>query len=220
MKLLTQIFLASLIIVKIVLGSIFIYRVELGPFFLEGNAIAEEVQENPEGIAKPARHRPAQRDSGEAGGEGEDIADVQGAPEGAAKEGEGIIEEEKIDLNFLLKRKAELQKEGEDLSKKRAELMAIQDEINNKIAILTELRNEIVAEMAKKKIAEERSLRHLIKAYSAMKPQKAASLIEKLDITFAIELLSKMKGDAVGNILSFVDTDKAARISEQLAKRK
>jgi len=220
MKLLTQIFLSSLIIVKIVLGSIFIYRVELGPFFLEGDAIAEEVQKNPEGISKPARHRPAERDSGEAGGEGEDIADVQGAPEGVAREGEGIIEEEKIDLNFLLKRKAELQEEEEDLSKKRAELMAIQDEINNKIAILTELRNEIVAEMAKKKIVAEKNLRHLIKAYSAMKPQKAASLIEKLDMAFAIELLSKMKGGAVGNILSFVDTEKAARISEQLAKRK
>ena len=217
MKLLTQIFLSSLIIVKIVLGSIFIYRVELGPFFLEGDAMAEEVQKNPEGISKPARHR---EPSAEAGGEGEDIADVQKAPEGVAREGEGIIEEEKIDLNFLLKRKAELQEEEEDLSKKRAELMAIQDEINNKITILTELRNEIVAEMAKKKIVAEKNLRHLIKAYSAMKPQKAASLIEKLDMAFAIELLSKMKGGAVGNILSFVDTEKAARISEQLAKRK
>ena len=217
MKLLTQIFLSSLIIVKIVLGSIFIYRVELGPFFLEGDAMAEEVQKNPEGISKPARHREA---SAEADGEGEDIADVQGAPEGVAKEREGIIEEEKIDLNFLLKRKAELQEEEEDLSKKRAELMAIQDEINNKITILTELRNEIVAEMAKKKIVAEKNLRHLIKAYSAMKPQKAASLIEKLNMAFAIELLSKMKGGAVGNILSFVDTEKAARISERLAKRK
>lgn len=208
MRLLTQIFLASLIIVKIVLGSIFIYRVELDPLFLEANAIAsEEVQKDPEGIAKPASHRPAKQDSDEAGGEDEYIG-----------------EEEKIDLNFLLQKKAELKKQEEALVKKRAalmaELMALQEEINNKIAILTQLRKEIMAQMAKKKIFEEKKLKHLIKAYSAMKPQKAASLIERLDIDFATELLSKMKGDVVGNILSFVDTEKAARISEHLAKKK
>lgn len=208
MRLLTQIFLASLIIVKIVLGSIFIYRVELDPFFLEANAIAsEEVQKDPEGIAKPASHLPAKQDSGESGGEDQDIG-----------------EEEKIDLNFLLKKKAELKKKEEELAKKRAvlmaELMALQEEINNKIEILTQLRKEIMAQMAIKEIVDEKKLKHLIKAYSAMKPQKAASLIERLDMDFAVALLSKMKGDVVGNILSFVDTEKAARISEQLAKKK
>jgi len=204
MKLLTQIFLAFLIIIKIVLGSIFIYWVELDPLFLEGNAIAaEEVQKDPEGTEKPALHRPAEGDSGEAGGEGENI-----------------VEEEEIDLNFLLKKKDELKREEEELGKKRAELMAIQEEINNKIATLTQLRNEIRADMAKRKTLEGRKLKHLIKAYSAMKPQKAASLIEKLNMRFAVELLSNMKGDAVGNILSFVETGKAAKISEQLAKRK
>jgi len=204
MRLLTQIFLASLIIVKIVLGSIFIYLVELDPFFLEVDAIAsEEVQKDPEGIAKPASHLPAKQDSGEAGGEDEDIG-----------------EEEKIDLDFLLKKKAELKKEEEELAKKRADLMALQEEINNKIEILTQLRKEIMAQMAIKEIVEEKKLKHLIKAYSAMKPQKAASLIERLDMDFAVALLSKMKGDVVGNILSFVDTEKAARMSEQLAKRK
>jgi len=204
MKLLTQIFLAFLIIIKIVLGSIFIYWVELDPLFLGGNAIAaEEVQKNPEGTEKSALHRPEKGDSGEAGGKGENI-----------------VEEEEIDLNFLLKKKDELQKEEEELKKKRAELMAIREEINNKIATLTQLRNEIRADMAKRKTVEGRKLKHLIKAYSAMKPQKAASLIEKLNMRFAVELLSNMKGDAVGKILSFVETEKAAKISEQLAKRK
>lgn len=237
MKLLTQISLASLIIVKIVLGSIFIYQVELDPFIFEGNAIAaEEEQKDPEGIAKPAGHLSTtsplvprigrwvalaqareedpsspssspgpgkQVDSGEAGGEAENI-----------------IEEEEIDLNFLVKKKDELEKEEEELEKKRAELMAIQEELNSKIATLTELRNEIRSEMAREEKIETDKLKHLIKAYSAMKPQKAASLIEKLDMQFAVELLSNMKGDLVGGILSFVDTTKAARISEQLATRK
>ena len=96
--------------------------------------------------------------------------------------------------------------------------MAIQEEINNKIVELTQLRNEIRAEMARKKRIEDKKLKHLVKAYSTMKPQKAASLIEKLDMDLTIELLSKMKGDVVGNILTFVDVDKAAKISEALLK--
>ena len=62
-------------------------------------------------------------------------------------------------------------------------------------------------------------MKHLIKAYSSMKPQVAASLVEKLETDFAVDLLSRMKGDVVGNILSFVDIEKAAKISEGLVKR-
>ena len=106
MRLLTQIFLASLIFVKIVLGTIFIYRVELDPLFLGANAIAsEEVQKDPEGIAEPASHLPAKQDSGETGGEAKNI-----------------VEEEEIDLNFLLKKKAELKKEEEAKAKREEQL--------------------------------------------------------------------------------------------------
>lgn len=186
MKLLNQIFLASLLLLKIVLGTILIHQMELNSPLLEGDAIAAEHQEAPEAIPKKDEH---------------------------------VAEEEKIDLNFLIQKRAELKQEEEHISRKRAELMAIQAEINTKIAVLTQLRNEIRAQMARKKTIQEKKIRHLIKAYSAMKPQKAASLIEKLELAFAIELLSKMKGDVVGNILSFVDVEKAARISEGLAKR-
>ena len=201
MKLLSLISLASLIIVKIVLGSIFLYKVEVDPLSLERNAMASEPQKDFEAPVTLAHHQ-------EASSEEADGKNVNSAVE------------EQIDLNFLLRKKAEIEKEEEKLVKKKAELMAIQVDITSKIAKLTQLRNEIRAQMATKKTVQEQKLKHLIKAYSAMKPQKAASLIEKLEITFAIELLSKMKGDAVGNILSFIEIDKAAKISERLAKRK
>ena len=203
MKVMTRIFLLSLLIVKIVLGSLFIYLVEFDSFFCEGNAIAaQEVQKEPEAIAEPA-------DQAERGGQGE-----------AGLEDKSVVEEEEIDLDFLRKWKAELVKQEEELERKKTALLAIQEDMNKKIAFLTRLRNEIRAEIAKKTTFQEQKLKHVIKAYSAMKPQKAASLIEKLDMDFSIELLSKMKGDTVGNILSFLDSKRAAKISEELAKRK
>jgi len=127
--------------------------------------------------------------------------------------------EETIDLKFIIQQKAEFEKAEKRISKKKSELLAIQDDINKKIATLTTIRNEIRAEQDKKKAAEEQQFKHLIKVYSAMKPQNAADLIEKLDIKLAIKLLAKMKGDDVGKILSFVKVEKAAKISEGLVNR-
>jgi len=127
--------------------------------------------------------------------------------------------EETIDLKILIQQKAEFEKEEKRIAKKKVELLAIQDDINNKIAALTKIRDDIMAEKAKKKAEEEQQFKHLIKVYSAMKPQNAAELIERLDINLAIKLLSKMKGDDVGKILSFVKIEKAAKISEGLVNR-
>ena len=129
------------------------------------------------------------------------------------------VVKETIDLKYLIQRKARFEKEEKRIAEKKSELLAIQDDINKKIAELTKLRDEIKSEKAQKKAAEEQQFKHLIKIYSAMKPQNAADLIEKLDIKLAIELLSRMKGDAVGKILSFVKIDKAAKISEGLIKQ-
>ena len=134
-------------------------------------------------------------------------------------EGEPMEGKQEVNLDYLLNKQTELQQQEEELAQKKQELIAIQEEINRKIEELTRLRNEIREQMNQKKTMEEAKLSHLIKAYSTMKPQKAATLIEKLDIDFAIELLSKMKGDSVGSILTFVEVGKAAKISEGLAKR-
>lgn len=135
------------------------------------------------------------------------------------KKDEKKAKEETIDLKYLISKKLEIEKEEKRIAAKKAELLSIQDEINKKIAKLTQLRDEIRSEMDKKNAAEAKKFKHLIKVYSTMKPQNAAELIEKLDIKLAIELMSQMKGDAVGKILSFVKIEKAAEISEGLVKR-
>jgi len=188
MKLLTQLFLVSLILVKIVLGGVFIYRAEFNPLVFENDAIASEK--------------------------------VQDEPVTTEDTGENLAYDEEIDLEFFLARQSDLQRQAEELERTRTELLEIQEELTKKLATLTELRNEIRAMMAEREAADQAKMRHLIKVYSAMKPQKAASLVEQLDTAFAIQLLSQMKGEVVGDILSFVNVEKAARISQGLALRK
>ena len=137
----------------------------------------------------------------------------------AAEEDAQVGKKDELDLKLLNTKKAALAAEEKRIAVKKAELIAIQKELNNKLEKLTQLRNEIRSEIAGKKTAEAKQLKHLIKVYSAMKPQSAAVLIEKLDKNLAVELLSNMKGDDVGKILSYVDTGKAAAISEGLVSR-
>jgi flagellar motility protein MotE (MotC chaperone) len=127
---------------------------------------------------------------------------------------------ESVSMDSLLKKNADLERREKELEKRRTELTALQEEINSKIAKLEQLRNEIRSHVESKRDFEEQKLKHLVKAYSAMKPQAAATVVEKLDLGFAVEILSRMQGDTVGGILSFVDKEKAAKISESLAKRK
>jgi flagellar motility protein MotE (MotC chaperone) len=137
----------------------------------------------------------------------------------AAEEDAQVGKKNELDLKLLNTKKAALAAEEKRIAVKKAELVAIQKELSNKLEKLTQLRNEIRSEVAGKNAVEAKKLKHLIKVYSAMKPQSAAVLIEKLDQNLAVELLSKMKGEAVGKILSYVDTGKAAAISEGLVRR-
>jgi len=187
MKLITKIFIAGLVLVKLILVSIFICQIEFGNIFFDHEAIASET-ENTDGTT-PVVDKTAEQ-------------------------------KETIDLDFIIKKQAELKEQEAVIQKKREELMAIQKEVSQKLEEISKIRNEINAQMAEKKALEDGKIKHLIKIYSTMKPQRAASLIEKMDLKFSIDLLSMMKGEEVGNILSFVDLEKAAKISEGLAKNK
>ena len=122
------------------------------------------------------------------------------------------------DLNGVLQMKVEVEKEKEKAQREREELLAIREDINRKLTDLSQIRNDIKAQMEAKKSLEEQRMKHLVKAYSSMKPQSAAGLIERLELPLAVDVLSRMQGDTVGSILSFVDKEKAARISQGLVK--
>jgi flagellar motility protein MotE (MotC chaperone) len=147
-----------------------------------------------------------------------------GAVETPQRSGETDVKEpgatatEPANMKALLRLKVEIEKERERLQREREDLLAIREDINKKLTDLSQIRNEIRAQMEAKKSIEEQRMKHLVKAYAAMKPQAAAGLIERLDLAFAVDVLSRMQGDTVGSILSFVDKEKAARICQGLVK--
>ena len=209
MKALNPTFLTVVLAAKVILGSLFLCWMPADTLLSNGEAVASDRQKEA----------------------------------ATSKDATGNLESvDKMSMDAILKKSADLEKKEKELEKRRLELMAIQDEINAKIATLEKLRSEIRPQMETKRAFEEQKLKHLVKAYTAMKPQAAASVIEKLELLvkaytamkpqaaasvieklelgFAVEILTRMQGDTVGRILSFVDKERAAKISESLAKQK
>ena len=199
MKFYVQMFLISMIVLKGVLISMYLFHHNPPPLFTGSVALALEPGET------------AKIDSSSINGDQTTSSSAAVAASGD-NAGEPSVGEKKKAADQLVL----IEEREKFLNRKEQRLLALQEEINKRLEDLTRLRDEIRESMAVKKTVQEKQVKHLIKIYSTMKPQKVAELIEKLDIDLITELFSRMKGDVVGQILSFVDTDTGAKITQGL----
>ncbi len=107
-----------------------------------------------------------------------------------------------------------LEKLKQEIEEKIESLAKIQKEVETRLARLEKKKTE---KQKQQEVAEAAKIKQLVKAYSAMKPRKAAAIINNMDIETAKKILLNMKGDQAGVILSYVNSDHAARISQSLA---
>ena len=122
-------------------------------------------------------------------------------------------------VEILECKRAEIETERRQLERERKQLTALKQEIEAKVIRLSEIQDSIQRKLDEQKTIRDNKIKHLIKIYTTMAPKKAAALIEKLDMGVIIELFSRMKGEHVGQILPHVSAEKAAKISERLARR-
>jgi flagellar motility protein MotE (MotC chaperone) len=134
-----------------------------------------------------------------------------------------------LESEVIQREREKMIRERQKLENERQHLETVKKEIDQKIARLTEIQTTVQKKIKKQEdlITQYKSMqestmdnqfKHLLKIYTSMRAKKSAMLIEKLDMDIAIRLLSNMKGEKVGQILSYVSPEKAAALSEQLAK--
>jgi flagellar motility protein MotE (MotC chaperone) len=133
-------------------------------------------------------------------------------------------------MDTLERKRKALQEDEARLKKERTSLDALKQEIEEKIVELTELQKKIeddlnqkaaLASQQEKKIdeAELQKIKQLVKVYSSMKPKNAAAIVDKMDMNVVFQVFSNMKGEQVGEILSYVNQERAAKISEWLVTK-
>jgi len=126
--------------------------------------------------------------------------------------------ETRISPETLEQKRLQIEKERHELNQERERLDALKQEIAKNLAKLTKIQSEVQGKLNERKAIREERVKHLIQIYTTMPPKKAAALIDKLEMEVIISLFSRMKGDNVGQILPYVSPEKAAHISERLAK--
>ncbi len=121
-------------------------------------------------------------------------------------------------IEVLECKRVEIEMDRRQLERERKQLTALKQEIEANLIKLSAIQDSIQRKLDEQKMIRDNKIKHLIKIYTTMAPKKAAALIEKLDMEVIIELFSNMKGEHVGQILPHVSSEKAAEISEHLAR--
>jgi flagellar motility protein MotE (MotC chaperone) len=138
----------------------------------------------------------------------------------------------KVVLRGLEEKKTMIDKQQKSIEQERKELDVFKEQIDEKIENLTALKKQIEEDLAllerkktqkelEKEAEYEGKIGRLVKMYAGMKPKNAAQIVDKMDLEVAREIFIRMREASASEILAFVDSEKAAKISERLAfKRK
>jgi len=122
-------------------------------------------------------------------------------------------------LREVKQRQEELDKKEDELARKEEQLRTMQSDLDKQISQLKALQASIEEQIKLRTDLETKAVIKLAKTYSAMPPDNAASLIQKIDTSIAIRVLGAMKERSAGRILAALPPDKASKLSEGLVKK-
>ena len=137
----------------------------------------------------------------------------------------------KVVLRGLEEKKQSIAEAQKTLDQQKKELETYEAQIDEKLLELTAIKKQIKEDMARlkeeksrkeqeKEAAFEAKMARLVKMYAGMKPKSAALIVDKMELEVAQEIFLRMREASASQILSFVDSAKAAKISERLAFKK
>ena len=106
----------------------------------------------------------------------------------------------------------------EELSRKEQQLRTLETELNDKLERMKLLENRLRLMIKDAEDAKDAKFKHLVDVLTNMKAKQAAAVLETLDQKIAVSILAGMRGRQAGEILTFVQPEKAAHLTEALAR--
>lgn len=127
---------------------------------------------------------------------------------------------EKELLTQLDARRVELEKRKEALDRRESDLKNQAQVLTERLAELRGLTAKLAEARKEKDARRESRLEQLANVYSVMEPNEAGALIAKLDDTISLELLQRMPEKRMGQILGFMDKERAVDLTRLLTSRR
>jgi flagellar motility protein MotE (MotC chaperone) len=125
------------------------------------------------------------------------------------------VEEKPSYIQGLVDKEKDLDEREKKLADLEEKLQLQKIELDKKIEALEETRRDIASRLETRVNQDEEDITKLVGVYSNMKAQNAATVISKLDDDLAVKILKRMKKQDAGNILNFLDPEKAKLLSEK-----
>ena len=122
-------------------------------------------------------------------------------------------------LQDLSARRQELDAREAGFETRERLLAEAERRIDEKIVQLAQLEKEILALVEVQETADNEKLDGLARVYERMRPRDAARLIESLDISLQLEVVTRMREIKMAAILSAMDPAAARKLTNRLASR-
>ena len=111
-----------------------------------------------------------------------------------------------------------LARRQDELARKEEELRNLEKEITGRLEELQVLESRLQIMMRDAQGTADSKVRHLVDVLGNMKARQAAQVIETLDLGTAVKILTNMRGKIAGEILTHVNSERAAALAESLAR--
>jgi len=121
-------------------------------------------------------------------------------------------------LSLLEKERQALRTREQAVAAKEEQLRVLKTEVETRLKELSAIQQRAMEFLEEEKRMQGEQNRHLVATLEAMPPDRAGKLLEKMDDEVAAQLLRRLKGKEAGAILSLLNPDKAARLSQKLLK--
>ena len=145
---------------------------------------------------------------------------MAGSAESVTSEQNAMPTPAEVNAGMLDKKARELKEKESELQKREEDLLPLKMEIEEKLAELNDLQQRLTAYAKKladrEKALEDSKMGHLVELYSAMEPDKAAAIMDRLKDPTVVLILRHMKGKSAGKILAMMNPERGAVISEKL----
>jgi flagellar motility protein MotE (MotC chaperone) len=128
------------------------------------------------------------------------------------------LKKERDLFTSLQKRQKELDMRESSLMAEEAKVIALKKEIVEKIDTLKSLETQLSAKLDMDKTNDTKRLKELAKVYEAAPPQKAAAMLEKLEVRTAAGITINMKRERAGLIWGFLTPQKAVAITNEITR--
>jgi len=128
------------------------------------------------------------------------------------------LQKERDLFDFLQKKQKALDTRESLIKAEEQKIVALKKEIVEKIDALKLLESQLSSRLDADKSNDIKRLKELAKVYEATPPQKAAAMLEKLEVRTAAGITINMKRDRAGLIWGYLTPQKAVAITNEITR--